>query len=227
MTRRCTVAGFILTAIVAIGLAVSILCLATYRMEAPVPDARAIRDNERATFENILRIARAQALYRKRDWDGDVIHCHAHYIAHLWQTHDGAGRPVKARLIPKDIAFAMGPSRAVNGYYFRSMSTRESSAPVAGTGYQEQPPVELPQGAEQINYQRDWALVVTPAQYQVTGRLLFLADNRGGVFARYPAIAPVSYPSNPTEEGWTRIDNRSQLDRYIGGIDQSLISIRK
>jgi hypothetical protein len=58
-------------------------------------------------------------------------------VAHLWQTVDQNADPVRNNFIPKKLAFAMGASRAIDGYYFQNIHIKEiqNSSPDSSKGY--------------------------------------------------------------------------------------------
>jgi hypothetical protein len=98
-------------------------------------------------------------------------------------------------LISKKLGYAMGPSLAVSGYYFRDLYKNKSA-----------------QGdIKEIDHEKAWAMVCIPETHGKTGRLIFIADNTGRVFARSSKIIPAYYPENPETENWTKISNAEGL----------------
>jgi hypothetical protein len=193
---RCTFSGAVLTAAAALAGLAAAWWLARYEADRPEPDPRRAPANERAALAAVRRIAAAQERYRRTDWDGDGTLAYAHYVAHLWQTPGPDGRPVRLGLIPRRLAFAMGPAQAADGYFFRTLGTRESTGGVA-----------------QLDFRAEWALAAVPAAHPATGRLTLIADQRGGVYASPDPLPPAGYPADPATQGWLRVEAPEDLQR--------------
>ena len=118
--------------------------------------------NEVHAFENLTLIAQAQEKYKLRDWDGNGKKTYADYFVHLWTTVDKENTPVLIELIPRKLGFAMGPTEAVDGYYFLDLHSR----------------VLLEKGQKsKLNYEKEWAVIGVPAAPRKTGFLLFMTDD--------------------------------------------------
>jgi hypothetical protein len=158
--------------------------------------AEEIKANEIKTFNNLKLIARAQLQYIQKDWDGDGKKTYAQFFIHLWSTVNAEHDPVRAGFIPKELGFAMGPSSAVNGYYFLDLRSRTK------TGSNETVP---------LNYANEWAIAAVPALVGKTGHLTFLADSSGRIFAKKIETVPTEYPHDPAAEAWIQIKSPADL----------------
>jgi hypothetical protein len=194
--QQVTVAGVLFT-----------LCLATYllwgakgwlqRGEDPgTPSPAERRRNQVRTFENLQTISRAQAAYRRLSREKLGKTGHAVFVAHLWIGVDERGGRIPLDLIPRRLALAMGPSHAVDGYYF--LDIHERFLPGADR-------------ARRIDYEREWALRAVPKDWQESGDIVFLADESGKIFARRFRRQPVRFPVRPEKDGWTPISTRAAL----------------
>ena len=154
--------------------------------------AEDVRANERHTLENLKRILSAQEDFKARHPRGE----YARFFTHLWQWVDPHRQPVHLGLIARRLAMAMGPTKAVDGYYFvdvreRWIDDREENMP--------------------IDYARQWAVAALPAAFGKTGRLVFLADQTGRIYAVAPSRPPSRYPHDPAAAGWRIVDSAADL----------------
>jgi hypothetical protein len=163
-----------------------------------------MRANEVQAFENLTLIAQAQGKYKLGDWDGDGRKTYADYFVHLWTTVDKENEAVLIELIPRKLGFAMGPSEAVDGYYFVDLHSRELS--------------EKGQ-KRKLDYEREWAVVGVPAEPRQTAFLLLLMDNSGQFFAKNSREVPRSYPDHPPSDGWTRVESVRDLSTLQKTVD--------
>ena len=160
--------------------------------------AEEIKANEIETFNNLKLIARAQLQYIQKDWDGDGKKRYAQFFIHLWSTVNAEHDPVRSGFIPKELGFAMGPSGAVNGYYFRDLRSRTK-----------------PESNETVplNYANEWAIAAVPALVDKTGYLTFLADSSGRIYGKKIELVPTEYPHDPAAEVWTQIKSQADLQK--------------
>lgn len=202
--KKISVPGVILTVLVTLGF---IWAAAQWYNRYDWPPKLTINDmqaNEVHAFGNLKLIAQAQERYKVRDWDGDGKKTYAEFFVHLWTTVDRENEPFLIELIPREIGFAMGPTEAVDGYYFVDLHSRA-----------------LPEKGQKrkLDYEKEWAVVGVPATIRKTGFLLLLTDNSGRIFAKNSREVPRSYPNNPLSDGWTRIKSiqgLKALQRTIG-----------
>ncbi|MGA1824580.1 MAG: DUF2950 family protein [bacterium] len=151
---------------------------------------------------NYLRVIHdAQNRYHAVDWDEDGVKTYAQFIVHLWQTVDKQAFPIKNRFIPKKVAFAMGKSRAMNGYYFLDIRLKES-------GNMHQSPQ-----SRALDLKHEWAITAAPADYGHTGMLTFIVSNSGKIYAQ--DIKNRTVQSLPEQliraEGWKEIKNKNDI----------------
>ena len=155
-----------------------------------------IKSNEVSTFENLKLVVQAQAKYRERDWDADGKKTYAGFFVHLWTSIDTQSEPILVELISKELAFAMGPGEAIDGYYFEDLRRRG---------------LEGQFGGRELDIAKEWAVAGIPVAYGKSGFLMFLTDDSGRIFARAKRDIPQLYPYNPLSEGWTEIGTVEQL----------------
>lgn len=170
-----------------------------------------IKANEVQAFENLKLIAQAQEKYRERDWDGDGARTYAKFLPHLWTDVGKENEQILIELIPRALAFAMGSTEAVAGYYFEDLHSRA----LRERGRH-----------RKLDYEREWAAAAVPATFWRTGFLVFLADSSGAIFARDSREVPARYPHDPTSEEWTRIDSVQQLQGLQNTVDYSRKAVR-
>ena len=198
--RNFTVAGIGLTA------AVTVFFLwAGYqwmnRHNWPRPlTVRGRQANEIKAFENLKLISQAQEKYRQADWDGDGKKTYAQFYIHLWRSVDGDSKPISVGLISRELGFAMGPSRPIEGYYFVDIHYRSVDTKV--------------REKRKLNHESEWAVAAVPIGYKHTGRIAFLADDSGGVFARGYTDVPSKCPAEPVSAGWNVIESVRELEEF-------------
>ena len=107
---------------------------------------------------------------------------------------------VPVSLIDRNLAFAIAPSSAINGYYYKDLHGRE----FPGSDTEQIP----------FDYKKEWAVIAVPKEYGSTGSLLFLASNRG-ILAKNFRGAPLQYPHDPLQDGWQKLESREELQKYI------------
>ncbi len=172
------------------------------------PGPAEMQRNEQKAYAALLRIGEAQEKYKNKDWDGDGIKTYALFLPHLWQTVDGQVRPVKTRLLPKSLAFAMNYSTALDGYYFEFLYTQQ----------------EASGETMDLNMSTHWALVAGAQRYGETGVLTFLADSSGRIYAKalsYGGVMVSTYPYAPEKDGWRLIKGEADLRTLQREVDYS------
>ncbi len=161
----------------------------------PEPDPSAIAGNERLALSRLRLIARAQEEYRRTDWDGDGEFTYAMFLVHLWRTVDGNSDPVDAGLVPKDLAFAMAASLAVDGYFYVILNARDG------------PPGSYDLYGVPFDATREWAVAAVPRKHGKTGLRTFLAHSSGKAHSRdQGGGAPTVYPRDDgLSERWREV----------------------
>jgi hypothetical protein len=197
--KKNSITGLIFTAIVTLGF---IWATAQWfnRYNRPRQlNIKDIRANEIKTFKNLRLIVQAQEKYKETDWDADRKKTFAKFFVHLWTSVNTKSEPISIKLIPKDLAFAMGPSSAIDGYYFINLHSRALSAKGQ---------------TRKLNYEKEWAVAAVPAESGRTGSLIFIADNSGDIFSKKQEIIPTEFPDNLLSNGWTKIETIKQLKGF-------------
>ena len=168
-----------------------------------------IISNEAKTINHLKLIYKAQKEYCAVDWDKDGIKNYAEFVVHLWQTVDQKASPVRNNFIPKKLAFAMGASRALHGYYFQSVRFKEiqSSNPDSRRNNRHQSVQSI-----DIDLTNEWAISAIPAEYGRTGTLSFIIGSSGKIYAKDMKNRPVeSIPENFIAAGWNEITNEMDI----------------
>jgi len=204
------VAGVALTVLVTVFLVWSAARWLGWGDRPAEPGPAEIPRNEELALGRLGLIARAQEEFRRTDWDGDGERSYALFVVHLWQTVDGDVRPVRTDLVPKELAFAMGSSGAVDGYCYVDL-------------YQlELPPADGERDrVRELRPAAEWAVAATPEVHGRTGVFTMIADQSGRVFARDLAgVRPKAYPHAPASQGWRLIGSAGDLAklRKAGGL---------
>jgi len=206
--RRITAPGALLTAVATAFFMWAALQLISH-VAWPAPDNAPIaRLNEIKVFHTLHRISTAQNTYKLQDWDGDGSHQYAQFYVHLWRSVDQQGRPIEVGLLPRDLACAMAPSRAVDGYYYTNLYHKQHQ----------------PSGpAQKMDYMQEWAVAAMPAKAGETGLLSMFIDQRGAVYAKKDAGAVTWLPVDPITEQWTQIRSAEALRAYQDTLDYSAL----
>jgi predicted SnoaL-like aldol condensation-catalyzing enzyme len=173
--------------------------LITFFLEPALPSTTEMRRNEENAFIVLNKIKNAQDEYRSKDPDKDGKKAYAPFFTHLWQSISETSENIPVNLISKDLAFAMGSSREREGYYFMDIHFRFDD-----------------QGkAVQLDPENEWALTGVPARIGLTGKLIFLINQRGIVYAKTGYEAPKVFPFDPRGEGWVVVKEKADV-RGIG-----------
>jgi hypothetical protein len=152
--------------------------------------------NEIRALEHLKQVQSAQHAFRDRHPRGE----YARFVAHLWQWVDPRGTPVRLNLIPRRLAMAMGATMAVDGYYFVDIRRRTRAGQT---------------GEHVIDYARRWAIAALPANFGQSGRIVFLADQTGRLYATVPPRPPTHYPDDPVEAGWIVVETANDLKALL------------
>ncbi|HBG28128.1 MAG: hypothetical protein A2Y10_06560 [Planctomycetes bacterium GWF2_41_51] len=191
--------GVFFTLIVTIGF---LFCALAWNNLWKPPDtasAKDIRKNIQNTFLNLQTISLAQTEYKKTDWDNDGKNLYAKYYIHLWTSVSTTSEPIKVKLIPKKLAFAIEAARAIDGYYFIDLhDTRLADN-------QLQP----------LDYEKQWAILAMPPNESQNQVLYFLADNSGNIFVQLSKYISPEYIESPIANGWTKIETIQQLNDFL------------
>jgi len=166
-----------------------------YNWPRPLTDKEK-QANRTKTIENLQRIYAAQERYKLTDWDGDGRYVYSRYLANLWTTPNQESDPVQIDLIPKQLAFAMGPQRAADGYFYSDLKEREVDS--RGT-------------IRKNDYTKEWALAAVEADDNPEGGIVFLIDNSGTIMMKHVIVRPVTWPLDPLANGWKIVKNTEQL----------------
>ena len=167
--------------------------------------------NEVRTLSNLSKIRDAQQQYRTIDWNNDNVKSFAQFNAHLWQTVDKFSYPVESRLLSKKLAFAIGPTKAVSGYffepiYYKMTQQKESIETNSNADSQDE-------NKELIDYVNEWAVAAFPARYQTTGVLTFIIHATGNIYAKDVKSEQVKYlPDNYISKGWSKISGKADIE---------------
>ena len=153
--------------------------------------------NERRAYLNLYSIAAAQTRYIKTDWDGDGKRVYAKYYTHLWTSVDTAGRPLRLDLIPRKLAFASQPARAIDGYWYLDLHDRV--LPLSGR-------------LDPLDYEKEWAVLAIPLTDGQNEMLHFLADSSGRIYYKYARYVPEQYVDDRAAKGWQQIHSVEQLN---------------
>lgn len=197
--KKISVTGIIFTVIVTLGFIWATLQWFN-RYDWPGQlSSKDIPANEIQTFKNLRRISQAQEKYKQIDRIGDGKKSYAKFFTHLWISVNTQSEPVTIKLIPKDIAFAMDYSLAIDGYYFINLYSRALLA-------KEQ--------TRKLDYEKEWAVAGLPAVPGNTGSLIFIVDNSSDIFMKNYTEIPSHYPHDPLSNGWTKIESIEQLKDF-------------
>ncbi len=157
-----------------------------------------MRQHEITAFKNLQRIAAAQKNYRQKDYDRDGEAEFAMFYVHLYRSVSPDSKPIPVNLISKRLAFAMGISRMLDGYYFKDLRQQE-----------------LESGDKQpFDYTRQWAVVAMPASKGRTGVLTMIAGGNGAVYVTPKMHTELYLPFAPEHNGWARITSLEELKRF-------------
>jgi len=197
--RDYSVTGIIFSIVVTVGFVWAAVQLYTLWNGTRQLIAQDMKLNELHAFLNLQVISQAQKKYKETDWDGDGKKTFAKYFIHLWTSVNNSGEPIRVRLIPQKLAFAIEAARAIDGYYFVDLHDRVLSAN---------------NETQRLDYEKEWAVLAVPPTDGQTEARYFLADNSGSIFVKAAKYASMQYPDNPLSDGWTKIDTIQQLQDF-------------
>ena len=196
--KNFTLTGIIMTIAVTIALVWSGLQWKNrYNWIKPITE-KDRQANSIKAFKNLQLICTAQDKYIQKDWDNDGQKVYSRYFTHLWTTLSQESDPILIELIPKQLAFAMGPEKALDGYYYNDLPRRE---------------VDSKGNTRKNDYTKEWAIAAIDANYGRTSRRVFLADNTGKIFMKYTIETPIIWPHEPLANGWETIATIEQIGR--------------
>jgi hypothetical protein len=182
----------------------------------PATPVSQVPRNERRAFERVRKIIDAQQRYREVDWDGDGEKGYARFLVHLWRSVDGKGRPVEVNLIPRRLAFAMEEAFALDGYLYRDLYERE----LAQEDQHSDGNAALLRRSRPLSEAMEWSIAALPTSPGETGRLTFITDNSGKIWAKETGDLSLSvFPYDPAEQGWIEILSDDELRELQSTLD--------
>jgi hypothetical protein len=194
--KNFTITGIIMTIAVTIGLLWAGLQW-KHRYNWPKPATeKQLQTNSIKAFQNLQLICDAQEKYLQTDWDNDGQKVYSRFLAHLWTTMSQQSEPVLIELIPKKLAFAMGPGSGVDGYYYTDIPERN---------------MDSRGNTRKNDYTKEWAIAAVDASYNAKYMRVFLADNSGKILMKYTNDTPTIWPYKPLENGWEIITEIEQI----------------
>ena len=202
--KKITVTGIILTMIVSLGFIWAAREWLNRYNRPPKLDVKDIKRNEVRACENLKHIAQAQDKYKQVDWDKDGVKTYAKFPVHLWTSVDKKSEPIAVGLIDKQLGFAMGRPRAVDGYFFQGIYNREVSSEK--------------ENIKKLDYEKEWVIAAIPKASSKTGFLIFLADGCDRIFVKNTPGYPSSCPLNLLEQGWIKIGTVEDLKNFQNNI---------
>lgn len=176
----------------------------TVFMHSSGPDVYTVEDmqrNERSAFENIRLVSKAQAEYIKQDRDFDGVLEYSTYVTHLWRTIGPDSQKIQLDLIPKDLAYAIKPSHAINGYVFVHQFKKTSK-----TGQE-----------ADLDREKEWGVLMVPAVLE-SGRITFFADESGTVYANGGRTQRVIPDAPETDDAWVPLSSLQDLVKLQQGV---------
>ncbi|MCP4746235.1 MAG: hypothetical protein GY874_08855 [Desulfobacteraceae bacterium] len=165
----------------------------------PQPSAQQVLTEQIKARKHLKQIYKAQKHYILKDYDQDGKKEYARFLVHLWQSVTPRGEAFRCELIPKRLGFAMGPSRAVDGYYFLDVHEPNHSKQKGTVA--DQP----------IDYTKQWAIAGIPSRMDKTNTLFFIANQSGNIYAKNFSSIPANYPHDPLSDGWVKISDPQSL----------------
>ena len=158
-----------------------------------------LENNEVRAYEHLKQIRPAQEAYLGKSPALTGQASYAIFLTHLWTAVDSSGRPVKLDLIPESLAIAIGPSKAIDGYYFLDVRKRHDHKT-------RQP--------RKVDYGSSWAIAAIPRLSGQTGRLVFLIDKTGDIFAVPAKHYSSRFPLDPERAGWIPLPTLTELNAW-------------
>jgi hypothetical protein len=166
-----------------------------------------IPTNERAAWENLQKIVRAQEAFKRVDWDEDGENSYARFLVHLWQTVDHKVQPIRVGLIPRRLAFAMEQELSLNGYFYRSLYERELPNGIKSNCTPKHRGDDALCGTT-FDPMSEWAMAAIPALYGETGIQTFIVERSGNILSRdLKGRLITRYPHDPLRTGWKEAHN--------------------
>ena len=196
--KKINIAGIVFTIIVTLGFTWAIYQLLVLPGEKVILSGQEMRRNEVAAYRNLKMIAAAQEHYFQKDWDGDGKKNYAVFYVHLWRSVTPQGEPIRVKLIPKKLAFAMDISSPLEGYYFVDLRRRR---------------IDL-RNRKEFDYKKDWGVAALPGIFRSTGVLTFIVDQSRDIFVTARMHSEPEYPGDPVKSGWTKIASVKELKEF-------------
>lgn len=200
--KKLSITGIIVTVLVTIGLGWGgWQWQHRYDWLGPVTE-KDRQANRVKAFKNVQLICAAQEEYIQKDWDNDGQKVYSRYLAHLWTTLSKESDPVLIELIPKDLAFAMGPSNALGSYYYKDLPLRALASK---------------DETRRNDYSKEWAVAAIEVTDGKIARRVFLADNNGKILMKDTLEAPQTWPYDPPANGWETVTDAKQVRSRVKG----------
>jgi hypothetical protein len=188
--KKFTLTGIVITIAVTAGFVFAVSQWVN-RYNWPVKlSEQQIPNNEAKAFENLQLIAAAQEKFKKIDAGKESPNSYAIFFTHLWTSVDADRTPVKLNLIPEKLAIATYKSRAVSGYCFENIHTKETAAGKSVL----------------LDYEIEWAVAAYPAEEGKTGTIVLIVDASGDIFAKKGNAIPEDYPYDKAAQGWIKLN---------------------
>ena len=194
--KNFSLTGIIMTIVVTVGL-VWAGWQWQHRYDWPRPiTEKDLQANDIKAFKNLQLICAAQDKYIQSDWDNDGVKVYSRYLAHLWTTLSQESDPILIELIPKKLAFTMGPGRPLEGYYYKDLPQRA---------------VDSEGNTRKNDYTKEWAMAAINVIEGQKARRIFLVDNSGKILMKYTAEILDKWPYDPAANGWEQITAIEQI----------------
>lgn len=188
MTPKRTLPGVVITALAVLTLVAGAalwLDRLSPTIQASLVDKAA---NERHTAASLQQFIAAQDSYRQRGLGPGGRQEYATFFSHLWTAVGEDSRPIPLDYIPRELAFATGPSTAVAGYWYDDLHLKT-----------------LPNGERSpLEMTTEWAVYAMPAVQGESGDLTFVAT-KNGVWAKQVDNVLDAVPANFEDEGWEKL----------------------
>jgi hypothetical protein len=195
-TKNFTIAGIIMTIAVTFALVwAGQQWKHRYNLSKPFTEKQQVA-NSVIAFKNLQLISAAQEKYKQKDWDNDGQKVYSRYHVHLWTTLDQKNDPLLIELIPKKLAFAIGPEKDADGYFYKNISRRY---------------LDSKGNTRKNDYAKEWAIAAIDAHYSSTSMRVFLADSSGEILIKYTNEIPKIWPFDPLANGWETITSIEQI----------------
>ncbi|NOR45562.1 MAG: DUF2950 family protein [Candidatus Delongbacteria bacterium] len=197
MKNKITIPGIIVTILATVFFSWGIyqlIYIADYPQKITDND---ILNNEIEAFINLKSIISAQDKFYTKDLDENGVKNYAEFLPHLWIYARKGIEPLELKLISEEIAFSKSSHDGYKGYIYTNLHKKQIK------------PDEL----EDINYEKEWAVIAYPKSMNITGKLIFIANNDNEIFAKKNVYNTKLYPTAPEKYGWVRISSEDDVRR--------------